>query len=297
MDAPNPAGDVAISDQQDAGTELRTTDAELETIRQQLADETKKRETAEQERDSERQRALSERTNRFAAQEAAVASALEAAQARLAELKRLYNERMGESRFEEGAELQGQISETMREARALAWQKQQLEQAKHQPVIDDAGARFEQAIAALPQQARDWCRRHPDYVMDARKNAQAQAAHFAAIGDGIREWSLDYWDFIEDRLGLREGADDGPEEPDHGRAAAGRDRAGPARRSGATTAAPPSRGGTSGTGEPRRRARQPSAGELEAAKISFPEEWKESPKKALELYFENQAALRREGRL
>jgi hypothetical protein len=204
---------------------------------------------------------------------------------------------MGESRFEEGAELQGQISETMQEARALAWQKQQLEQTKQQPIRDDASARFEQAIAALPQQAREWCRRHPDYVMDTRKNALAQAAHFAAIGDGIREWSPEYWDFIEDRLDLREGADDAREEPDHGRVAAERDRTGPARRSSATTAAPPSRGGTSGTGEPRRRTRQPTAGELEAAKISFPEEWKESPKKALELYFENQSALRREGRL
>jgi hypothetical protein len=298
MDAPNAATERAA----EADTGLKTTDAELETIRQQLAEETKKREAAEQERDQDRQRLLSERSNRFVAQEAAVATALEASQARLAELKRIYVERMGGGKFEEGVELQEQIADAAQEVRALAWQKQQFDHARRQPPKDEPGTRFEEAIASLPEGARAWCRQHPEYVTDKRKNAEAQAAHFAALSDGVREWSPEYWEFVEGRLGLSgpstdSGAADGFEELDDGRDASGRRRIEGARRTGATTAAPPSRGGTSGTGEPRRRTRQPTAGELEAAKISFPEEWKESPKKALELYFENQTALKREGRL
>lgn len=286
MDATN-----AAAPEGEAG--LRTTDAELETARQLLAQEQKKRESAEQERDTARQHLLSERGNRFAAQEAAVASALETAKARLLQAKRAYAQAMADSRYDEGAELQEQIAETALEIRGLAWQQQQLEQSKRQPEAGDHRARFEQAITALPQAAQDWCRRHPEFVTDARRNAEAQAAHFAAVAEGLREWSGDYWDFVERRLGLRDD-DRGEEESAE---AEPRRVVEPARRAGATTAAPPSRGATTGTGEPRKRPRQPTSGELEAAKISFPEEWKESPKKALELYFENQAALRREGRL
>ena len=289
------AGDAALTGGE-AG--LRTTDADLEAARQQLAEEQKKRENAEQERDAARQHLLSERGGRFAAQEAAVASALETAKGRLAEAKRAYAKAMSDSRYEDGAELQEQIAEATLEVRGLAWQHQQLEQAKHQPAPLDTAQRFEQVIAALPPAAQDWCRRHPDFVTDTRRNAEAQAAHFAAVAEGLREWSPQYWDFVESRLGLRGDAGETSEGLGGSeREAAAQRGLEPIRRAGATTAAPPSRGAVTGTGEPRKRTRQPSAGEIEAAKISFPDEWKESPKKALELYFENQAALKRAGRL
>ncbi|MGO8915764.1 MAG: hypothetical protein ACLQJR_07645 [Stellaceae bacterium] len=297
----------AAAERADADTGPRTTDAELETMRQQLAEEKEKRASAERDRDTERQRVLAERGNRFAAQESAIAGALEMAKARLAGAKHAYAAAMSDERYQDGAELQEQIAEAALEIRGLAWQQQQFEQARRQPAASDARARFEQAIATLPQEAQEWCRRHPDFVTDSRANARAQAAHFAAVGEGLREWSPEYWDFVEDRLGVRQaGPDDGFEEIDYGRdagASRGRqERQAPAAdrprsRVGATTAAPPSRSAATGTGESRRRTRQPSSGEIEAAKISFPDEWKESPRKALELYFENQAALKREGRL
>jgi len=297
MDATSAAAERAEGD-----SVPRTSDAELERIRQQLAEEKERRASAERDRDAERRRVEAERGNRFAAQEAVLASALETARTRLAAAKQAYAAALSEERFQDGAELQEQIAEAALEIRGLAWQQQQFEQARRQPAASDARARFEQAIATLPQEAQDWCRRHPEFVTDSRANARAQAAHFAAVGEGLREWSPDYWAFVEERLGMRPAAaDDGFEEIDYGReAGSARREPAPDRmhgRAGATTAAPPSRGAMTGTGERRGRARQPSSGEIEAAKISFPEEWKESPKKALELYFENQAALRREGRL
>jgi hypothetical protein len=126
------AGDAAVTG---ADVGLRTTDADLEVARQQLAEEQKKRESAEQERDAARQHLQSERGGRFAAQEAAVASALETAKGRLAEAKRAYARAMSDSRYEDGAELQEQIAEATLEVRGLAWQHQQLEQAKHPEIV------------------------------------------------------------------------------------------------------------------------------------------------------------------
>jgi hypothetical protein len=274
----------------------QTTDAELERVRRQLAEEQRKRESAEQERDAERARLAAERNERLAAQDQAMTGALQQAQERLAEARRLYAAAIGEGRLEEGAALQERIAQAAQELQGLARQQQHLQQARRTPE-EEAALRFEQAVAALPAPAQAWCRSHPEFVTDARKNALAQAAHFAAIGEGLPEWSPDYWSFVEERLGLRAApeAEDGFEEVNLGREPAAPERA--PRRAGATTAAPPSRGALTGTGAPRRRTRPPTAGELEAAKISFPEEWKESPKKALELYFTNRAALIREGRL
>jgi hypothetical protein len=281
-----------------------TSDAELEKVRHLLQEERQKRATAETV-------AASERSNRFAAQEQAIAKGTEVAKARLAEAKRGYAAAIKDGKYDDTAEYQEQISETALELRGLRWQQEQIEQMKQRMAVPaDDGARFEAALAQLPRPAQEWCRRHPDYVVDAQKNARAHAAHFAAVGEGLQEWSPAYWDFVEARLGLRGGgegerdpAGDGFEDLDYEAAAPraperrAQETRDAMRRASATTAAPPSRGAVTGIGEPRRRTRQPTSGELEAAKISFPDEWKESPKKALALYFENQAALRREGRL
>ena len=121
--------------------------------------------------------------------------------------------------------------------------------------------RVAMATARLPEPARDWCRKHPEFVTDPGLNAKAQAAHYDAIAEGAEEFSPEYFDKVERKLGLRGGRD--------------RDRA----------------------RERQRREPALSAREREAAKISFPDEWREDPKKALAEYFKNRAALKREGRL
>ena len=115
---------------------------------------------------------------------------------------------------------------------------------------------FEHAIARLPEPSREWCRKHPEFVTDRRLNARANAAHFDALAEGHTEHSARYWDFVESRLGVRQRQEE--------------------------------RGA--------RRVPKPTAREIEAAKISFPEEWREDPKKALAEYLKNKAALKREGR-
>ena len=117
---------------------------------------------------------------------------------------------------------------------------------------------FERAIARLPEPSRDWCRAHPEYVTDRHLNAKANAAHYDALAEGHAEHSSNYWKYLEGRLGVRR-------RQDEERSA--------------------------------RRVPKPTPREIEAAKISFPDEWREDPKKALAEYFKNRAALKREGRL
>ena len=116
---------------------------------------------------------------------------------------------------------------------------------------------FERVIARLPEPSREWCRKHPEFVTDRRLNAKANAAHYDALAEGHAEHSARYWDFVESRLGVRQRQEE--------------------------------RGA--------RRVPEPTAREIEAAKIGFKEEFKEDTKKAIALYRKNLAALKREGRI
>jgi hypothetical protein len=338
---------------------LETTDGDLTKARDHILGEARRvaRETAEAAAGDVAARVR--HSAQLSEQEQRLAGALQGAKGRLAEAKRGYAQAMAEARYEDAAEFQEKIAETLLEVRGITWEQGQIDQAKKRgPAATDGNSRFEQSIAQLPDAAKAWCRQHPEFVTDERKNAAAQAAHFAAVAEGIREWSPEYWNFVDKRLGLKEAAPAQQQTPDAPEGAVERIRVGdeeieipfeaeaaPARRAGegteprrvpdsfrdspspaertqwerqqgerragaaeerqaqpvarpsASTAAPPSRGMATATSGGAKRPRQPTAGEIEAAKISFPDEWKESPKKALERYFENQAALRRQGRL
>jgi hypothetical protein len=69
---------------------------------------------------------------------------------------------------------------------------------------------MEAQIAVLPQKARAWIRAHPDYWTDKHKNRQLTGLHgYLTDTKGLRPFSQEYFDRLENELGLRE--------PDHGR--------------------------------------------------------------------------------
>lgn len=238
--------------------------------------------------------------------------------------------------FEELADIQEEISDARLDLRVWNGHKENLENAKKNPAPErlSENERLEKVISQYPREAQQWMRDHSEYITDNSKNHLVQAAHHKALGGGVKPWSREYFDFIETELGMKdpparrkkvavadddddEGGrfdldidDDEEEEPvrnqqDRDRETAGVRRASPTRENreareesrSASTAAPPSRSAPSGAGGGNRRQRQPTKGEIEAAKVSFPDEWREDPKKAVSLYFKNQAALRKEGRL
>lgn len=90
----------------------------------------------------------------------------------------------------------------------------------------------------LPSQ-RDWLREHPDALTDTRKNLRLQGAHVEAEDQGLRPGTVKYFNYLEERLGYKEPADE-----DEG---AVEDRDEPR----TTVSAPPSRSATNpGTGRP-----------------------------------------------
>jgi len=113
----------------------------------------------------------------------------------------------------------------------------------------------------IPNLAKQWLRSHPDYLNDARKNSKLQALHWDVVDEGYQPYSQEYFERVEQRLGLRpephlEDDDDMEDEPQ------------PVVRKKPVVSAPPSREVPEGnTGRVPRKVTL-SAAEKEAARIS-----------------------------
>lgn len=69
-----------------------------------------------------------------------------------------------------------------------------------QPQVQD----FEQRIAALPDLAKNWLRRHPEFMNDVGLNRKIQAAHASIIElDGVEPFSPAYFDALDNRFGFK----------------------------------------------------------------------------------------------
>lgn len=68
-----------------------------------------------------------------------------------------------------------------------------------QPQLD-----FEQKIAQLPDTAKTWLRKHPEYINDTALNRKIQAAHGAIVDlDGVEAFSPAYFDALDTRFGFK----------------------------------------------------------------------------------------------
>ncbi len=56
----------------------------------------------------------------------------------------------------------------------------------------------------IPLTAKTWLRKHPEYLSDQRKNAKIQAAHWDVVDEGIPEYTDEYYEVLEEKLGLRQ---------------------------------------------------------------------------------------------
>lgn len=71
-----------------------------------------------------------------------------------------------------------------------------------------ASPSVEQVLArsGLPAEAKSWLRKHSDYLMDARKNAKIQSLHYDVMEDGVAPFSAEYFERIEEELGMKQKA-------------------------------------------------------------------------------------------
>jgi hypothetical protein len=73
---------------------------------------------------------------------------------------------------------------------------------QRQPVPADP---VEAYAAGRSEPTKNWLREHRDWVEDPKKNARLTSAHWAAVAEGHQPDSTDYFDFVEQRIGLRPG--------------------------------------------------------------------------------------------
>lgn len=55
----------------------------------------------------------------------------------------------------------------------------------------------------LPDNAKTWLRDHPEYMSDRRKNARIQSLHYDVIDEGHRAFSTEYFQALEQHLGMK----------------------------------------------------------------------------------------------
>jgi hypothetical protein len=58
--------------------------------------------------------------------------------------------------------------------------------------------------SGLPDTAKNWLRKHPEYLTDQRKNSKIQALHWDVIDEGHKAFSPEYYESMEVHLGMRE---------------------------------------------------------------------------------------------
>jgi hypothetical protein len=75
---------------------------------------------------------------------------------------------------------------------------------ERKPAPQDATLDFEQRIATLPTTAKDWLRKHPEFINDTAQNRKIQAAHGSIVElDGVEPFSAAYFDALDTRFGFK----------------------------------------------------------------------------------------------
>lgn len=275
---------------------------EIETIKKQLANERQARQSAERERDEVRrsntetvQRLQVETDTRFKAQEEQVETALAAYEGQVKTLREQYQAALDAGQTAKAAE----INDAMIEARMniqnaknyKAWVENQKAQVKAQPVQP------QQPVYTARTQA--WIDAHPQYNTDNKFRMKCQAADADAVAEGIERDTPEYFAHVERFVGLAKAEPAAREETAEEEIVVEPTPAPQRKVTTVSTAAPVSRTGMSLTGDKpsNRNNFKLSSDEAEIARISFPTEYREDPKKAYQKYWENKQDLIREGRI
>jgi hypothetical protein len=93
-----------------------------------------------------------------------------------------------------------------------AFDARREEAKKAQPTRATAGPpSFDDRIKALPSNAQTWLRSHPEFINDAAKNGEIQAAHsYIVQRKGIAAFSDAYFDALDVEFGFKKPADPVP---------------------------------------------------------------------------------------
>lgn len=251
--------DEQVSDE-DIRALLASTRREKAALETQLGTERSARSNAET-------RAHSANTGRFEAEETAVKTRIEAADASALEMRRKYAEALSEGRFEDAAQVQDEMAELRakqgQDKQYQSWlgaEKERL--TKTPPVQQEQGLN----LANYTPGQRKWIKANPDFMTDVRLRQKTEAMHSMAVADGIEIDSPEYFEVINQALGKKKPAPVVEEDPDE------EEPPPPPRKRAPATDMPVTRR-TDASGQPagRNRAISLTADQREAADMTMPD--------------------------
>lgn len=289
--------------------ELKALKAQLEQANAGREQERTQRTNLEKDATSVRQQAVTAKDNEIAAHEQAATSAIAAASSDLERAKRDYAAAMETQNYAACADAQDQIATARLRLESANQYKANVETTKTQwgqqrEAIARQPVQQPDPLASFTPAARDWIGRHPQFLSDKRYQAKVQAAHFKAMANDIESDSPKYFEFVETEIGERQaqtqtddndgfGVDLAEPEVEEAPPPSPAPRQ---RQANSSMGAPPSRSvPTQAGGRPNRVTL--TAQQMEAARISFPDEFKKSPQDAYKAYISNYEALRRAGKM
>lgn len=232
--------------------------SELDELREQIENskketerERQRAESAEREREEYSKKLSVESTERVKAQGNSIESMIAAKQSEAERLKREIKEAHESGKFDEYAELVSDYSTTKQEIKNYEAHKAQVaaqEQNRIESIKNDP-------LANYSAKEKQWISNHPDFLTDTRYQARVSSAHYAAIADGIRLDSDDYFNFIDNHLEPKESKEEKEDNP-------------PPKK--VSTSLPPSRSGSSSSSSGSSKSIRLTPDEVEAAMWSFP---------------------------
>lgn len=202
-------------------------------------------------------------------------NALEMVNSERAMLRAQYAEAMAQGNYAMVAEINDRLNDLAFKAGTIEQGREAMENQKKQPITQQPYQPdpVEQFASQLTPRSASWIREHPEFVRDAKLNRKMIAAHELAVADGIEPDTDDYFNYVENTLGIN-------------RASVQEEAPKPQRRA-APAAAPVSRSGMNSDGS------RPNVIRLTAEQREMAEMMGMTP----EEYARNMRALKREGRM
>ena len=280
---------------------LRKADEGRQAAERQVSEERRRREEAQREAVQKTEEARRAREEAQGHELTIVTNGIDAAKSRQTTAKADFARHMEQGDYDKASDAQTELTQATAELVELNREKGRIESAPKRAPTEGAvkaPAGFDSWVSEnfTPRSAA-WIRVHPDFAPaelggDRRKNAAMVSAHWEAQSKGIELESQEYFDLIEQKLGLKEAPEVTTESPMSAAAVTVEAAAKPRRP--APVAAPVSRDAPATPGSRLTRSVTLSPEQREAAKISFPAM---SEKDAYANYAKNLLQLESEGKM
>lgn len=295
--------------------ESKVTDADLNSLREQIKQSDERRISAEKQLSRERElrqeatgKLNNEVSQRFSAQENAIESAIVAATAEIDGLEKQQTALFEEGKFSEASKVSRLIADAQFKVRDAEKGKRQLETYKSNVAAQAERAKSD-PLADVPERSKRWIKEHPDFLNDPKYHARVMAAHNLCEADGVETESDEYFKRLDEAVSPKvqntrqntqqnddaeaEVTEEAENQPIVIKQPLAQTRTAPK----SSTAAPVSRGGSGsggGNGSGGARRIQLTPDQAESALISFPNMKKED---AYKRYYDNRQELIKQGKL